>query len=56
MDDLKSAGNDICTELKKLFQIKQCGNNGEFIMRDTISKIITEDMEVYKALENDIFG
>ena len=55
-DDLKSAGNDICTDLKKLFKLKQCGNNGEYIMRDTISKIITEDMEVYQSIERDIFG
>lgn len=55
-DDLKSAGNDICTDLKKLFNIKQCGSNGEYIMRDTISKMITENMEVYQLLERDIFG
>lgn len=55
-DDLKSAGNDICTDLKKLFKLKQCGNNGEYIMRDTISKMITEDMEVYQSIERDIFG
>lgn len=56
VDDLKSAGNAICTDLKKLFQLKQCGNNGEYIMRDTISKLITEDMKIYKELEKDIFG
>ena len=55
-DDLKSAGNDICTDLKKLFQLTRCGNNGESIMRDTISKLITEDMTIYKELEQDIFG
>lgn len=54
-DDLKSAGNDICTDLKKLFQLTQCGNNGESIMRDTISKLITEDMTVFKELKQDIF-
>ena len=55
-DDLKSAGNDICTDLKKLFQLTRCGNNGESIMRDTISKLITEDMTIFKELEQDIFG
>lgn len=55
-DDLKSAANDICTDLKKLFSLTRCGNNGESIMRDTISKIIAEDMAIYKALEEDIFG
>ena len=55
-DDLKSAGNDICTDLKKLFHLTRCGNNGESIMRDTISKLITEDMAVFEELEQDIFG
>lgn len=55
-DDLKSAGNAICTDLQKLFHLKGCGNNGESIMRDTISKVITEDMEIYNELEQDIFA
>lgn len=54
-DDLKSAANDICTDLKKLFQLVGCGNNGESIMRDTISRLITEDMDTYKELKQDIF-
>ena len=54
-DDLKSAGNDIYTDLKKLFHLTRCGNNGESIMRDTISKLITEDMVVFEELEQDIF-
>lgn len=40
---------------KKEFNLTRCGNNGENIMRDTISKIITEDMNIYKQLEQDIF-
>lgn len=55
-DDLKSAANDICTDLRKRLQLTKCGNTAEMIMRDTISKLITEDMEMYKKLENDIFG
>lgn len=55
-DDLKSAANDICTDLKRLFRLERCGNNGESIMRDSISKLITEDMTIYKELEQDIFG
>lgn len=54
-DDLKSAANVICTDIKKEFNLTRCGNNGENIMRDTISKIITEDMNIYKQLEQDIF-
>ncbi len=54
-DDLKSAANDICTDLKKLFQLVGCGNNGESIMRDTICGLITEDMDTYEELRQDIF-
>lgn len=55
-DDIKSAANDICTKIKKLFGLTGCGNNGETIMRDTISKLLTEEMQVYKELEKEIFG
>lgn len=55
-DDVKSASNDICTEAKKLLGVTNCGNNGEMIMRDTLSKLITPDMEVYQELEKDIFS
>lgn len=56
VDDVKSASNDICTKIKKLFGLTKCGNNGETIMRDTVSKLITEEMQVYKELEHEIFG
>lgn len=55
-DDIKSASNDICTEAKKFLGVTSCGNNGEMIMRDTLSKLITPDMEVYQELERDIFS
>lgn len=55
-DDIKSASNSICTSIKKLLNLNGCGNNGVSIMRDTISKLITSDMNVYKELEKDIFG
>lgn len=54
-DDIKSAANEICTEGKKLLGIVACGNNGDSIMRDTLSKLITQDTEVYKQLKKDIF-
>ena len=56
VDDVKSASNDICTKIKKLFGLTKCGNNGETIMRDTVSKLLTEEMQVYKELEHEIFG
>lgn len=55
-DDVKSAANDICIAGKVLLKQKACGNNGESIMRDTLSKLITPDMAVYSELENAIFG
>lgn len=55
-DDVKSAANDICTSGKKLLSLTACGNNGEAIMRDTISKLFSPDMAIYKQLENEIFS
>lgn len=55
IDDIKSASNDICTKMKKLLGLTKCGNNGETIMRDTVSKLLTQDMQVYKELEKEIF-
>lgn len=55
-DDLKSASNEICTSIKKLLGLSSCGNSGVTIMRDTVSKLITPDMQVYQELEKDIFG
>jgi len=56
IDDYKSAANDICTKGKKLLGITCCGNTGEYIMRDTLAKLITADMAVYQELEKDIFA
>lgn len=54
-DDLKSPANETCTEIKKCLGLTQCGNNGETIMRDTLSKLITPDMKIYQILKEDIF-
>ena len=56
LDDFKSAAKDICTMGKKMLEITGCGNSGDMIMRDTLSKLITPDMVVYKELERDIFS
>lgn len=55
-DDVKSASNDICTLGKKLLSLTACGNNGEAIMRDTISKLLSPDMPIYQELEREIFS
>ena len=54
-DDLKSPGNDTCTKIKKCLGLTQCGNNGETIMRDILSKLITPNMKIYQTLNTDIF-
>ena len=55
-NDIKSAANVICDRVKKKLGLTNCGNNGDTIMRDTLSKLITPEIEVYKQLKSDIFG
>lgn len=55
-DDIKSASNIVCDSVKKKLNLTNCGNNGVAIMRDTLSKLITPETEVYKQLKSDIFG
>lgn len=54
-DDIKSASGEIFVELKKKLGITQCGNNKSSFLRDTITPLITEDTEIYKEIENQIF-
>jgi len=53
-DDIKSASGEIYTGLKKLLNLTQCGNETESFMRDTLSRLITPDMKIYKELEQEI--
>ena len=55
-DDIKSASGDIYNALKKILSLTQCGNTKDAFLRDTITPLITEDTEVYKALEQEIFS
>jgi predicted ATPase len=55
-DDIKSASGKIFTELKRILGLTQCGNNKCAFIRDTITPLVTEDTNVYKTLENEIFG
>lgn len=55
-DDYKSARGGIYTELKKRLALTKCGNNPDSFIRDTLSPLITSDMDVYKRLEEEIFG
>ena len=55
-DDYKSARGDIYTALKKRLALTKCGNSPDTFIRDTLSQLVTPDMNVYKRLEAEIFG
>lgn len=55
-DDYKAISNAVCVNISKLLGNTQAGSKGTYIMRDTLSKLIKPEMEVYKALHEDIFG
>ena len=55
-DDYKSAKGDIYNALKTNLGLTKCGNNADTFIRDTLAPIITEDMEIYKRLESEIFS
>ena len=55
-DDYKSTRGDIYTALKKRLTLTKCGNSPDTFIRDTLSPLVTPDMNVYKRLEAEIFG
>lgn len=55
-NDIKSARGEIYLGLKRILCLEYCGNTADAFIRDTIAPLITPDMDVYKELENDIFG
>lgn len=54
-DDIKSASGLIFTELKKLLSLSQGGNNKCAFLRDTIAPLVTEETNIFKELEKEIF-
>lgn len=54
-DDIKSASGNIYSELKKILNLTQCGNNKCAFLRDTMTPLVTEDTNIFKDLENEIF-
>ena len=54
-DDYKSARGDIYNALKRRLALTKCGNNADSFIRDTLSPLITPDMDVYKKLDAEIF-
>jgi len=55
-DDIKSASGKIYTEIKKILNLTQCGNNNSAFIRDTMAPLVTENTNIYKELEREIFG
>lgn len=55
-DDVKSASGEICNGLKRILGLRQSGSNTPAFLRDTMAPLLTPDMDLYKELENCIFG
>lgn len=55
-DDVKSASGKIYTELKRILGLTRCGNNTIAFLRDTMAPLITDDTNIYKELERQIFS
>lgn len=55
-DDVKSAAGNIYNGLKQILGLTSCGNTTHTFLRDTIAPLITEDTQVYKDLEKEIFS
>lgn len=54
-DDIKSASGKIFTELKTILNLTQCGNNKCAFVRDTMAPLVTEQTEIYRELERELF-
>ena len=55
-DDMKKISRELFITCRKELDLKKCGNDKHAFMRDTLAPLIVEDTNVYKELENDIFG
>lgn len=54
-DDIKSASGEIYVGIKRILGLTQSGNSAHAFLRDTIAPLLTEELEVYKELEREIF-
>ncbi len=54
-DDIKSASGEITNALKNILSLSRCGNSSDAFLRDTMAPLITEETEIYKLLEKEIF-
>jgi hypothetical protein len=55
-DHIKSAKGPIYNELKKLLKLTRRGNNADQFMKDTLAKLVTQETNVYKELEEELFN
>lgn len=55
-NDYKSVRGEIYNVLKRRLNLTQCGNNADTFIRDTLAPLITPDMDIYKELDDAIFG
>ncbi len=55
-DDIKSARGEIYLGLKQVLQLQRCGNSADAFIRDTMAPLVTSETNIYKELEDDIFG
>ena len=55
-DDIKAASGKIFIKIRSILDIHQGGNNTHAFLRDTMAPLITEETNVYKLIEKDIFG
>ena len=56
VDDYKSARSDIFVSIKNRLGLTQCGNDPDTFIRDTLAPLITKDTDIYRQLNNEIFG
>ena len=55
-DDLKPASGEIYVACKSILNLTNPGNDAKTFMRDTLSKLVTNETQVYMTLRSDIFG
>lgn len=55
-DDIKSASGEIYVGLKRILGLTGCGNKTHTFLRDTMAPLVSEDTNVYKLLEQEIFN
>jgi hypothetical protein len=50
-DDVKSAAGEIYTKLKRVLELKRCGNTTDTFLRDTLAPLVRAPMATYQALK-----